>query len=357
MPPPAVAIVGAGIIGCAVAREIAARDPDAEIVLIDQDLAGSGASRRSAGLHVPGGGTSRVRRMTAHSQAHYERLRQHDPALPIHPVGMTVVAAESSAPRLAETYLDEACLSRTDRVPNAAVTIPAGAGAWTLQGAQYADVHALTQAFARELRPHARVREGLQVTGVETARDGAVVRLGSGETVRADRVVLAPGPWVRRPAWEAFLAPLRLRVKKIAALHVELPPEPGDHVVYFPDEDAFLLPLAHRGHWLFSYTCPEWDVDPDTPADRLHGLSAANLAEAHACLRRYAPALVEHCTSGRVFCDAYSPDREPLVRTLDAAGRIVFAGAANGSGYRLAPAIASEAADLLHLPSMVWSHS
>jgi glycine/D-amino acid oxidase-like deaminating enzyme len=50
-----------------------------------------------------------------------------------------------------------------------------------------------------------------------------------------------------------------------------------------------------------------------------------------------------------VFCDAYSPSREPLVRTLDHDARIVFAGAANGSGYRLAPAIAAEAADLLRI--------
>jgi D-arginine dehydrogenase len=37
-----------------------------------------------------------------------------------------------------------------------------------------------------------------------------------------------------------------------------------------------------------------------------------------------------------------------VVRALDETGRIVFAGAANGSGYRLAPAIASQAVDLLH---------
>lgn len=357
MSPPAVVIVGAGIIGCMVAREIAARDPGTEIVLLDQDMAGSGASRRSAGLHVPGGGTERVRRMTAYSQEHYQGLRQSDPALPIHPLGMTVVAAECSGPRLAETYIAEAGLTRTGHVPNPAVRIPAGAGAWTLQGAHYADVHALTQALARDLRAHVTVREGIQVTGVEATPDGVVVGLGSGERLYADRAVLAPGPWVRHPAWDALLAPLRLRVKKIVALHVERRPEPQDPLVFFPDEDAFLLPLVHRGHWLFSYTCPEWDVDPDTPADGLYGLSAANVTEAHACLRRYAPTLVEHTTSGRVFCDAYSPDREPRVRTLDDAERIVFAGAANGSGYRLAPAIASEAADLLHLPSKVWSHS
>jgi glycine/D-amino acid oxidase-like deaminating enzyme len=48
-----------------------------------------------------------------------------------------------------------------------------------------------------------------------------------------------------------------------------------------------------------------------------------------------------------VFCDAYSPDREPVVRALDAGARLIFAGAASGSGYRLAPAIAAECTDLL----------
>jgi glycine/D-amino acid oxidase-like deaminating enzyme len=65
------------------------------------------------------------------------------------------------------------------------------------------------------------------------------------------------------------------------------------------------------------------------------------------CLRRWAPALAGACTGGRVFCDAYSPDGEPVVCALADTGRIVFAGAASGSGYRLAPAIATQAVDLL----------
>ena len=48
-----------------------------------------------------------------------------------------------------------------------------------------------------------------------------------------------------------------------------------------------------------------------------------------------------------MFCDAYGPAGEPVVRALDPSGRIVFAGAAGGSGYRLGPAIAAEAVDLL----------
>lgn len=354
MSPSALAVVGAGIVGCMVTREIAARGHAADVVLLDQDLAGSGATRRSAGFHVPAGGTPRVRRMSADSQDHYRRLRQSRPDLPIHPIAMTIVADEASASRLRETYLPEAALTRTEDVPDAEVRIPPGAAAWRVEGGQYADVHALTQALVRDLRPHVAVREGVRVTGVESTGDGVALRLGTGETLHAGQVVLAPGPWAGASAWRTLVAPLGVRVKKIVALHVERRPATADHAALFPDEDAFLAPVPHRGHWLFSYTCPEWDVDPATPLD---GLSAANLAEARDCLGRYAPDLVPYAASGRVFCDAYSPEREPLVRTLDDAGRIVFAGAANGSGYRLAPAIASEAADLLHLSSTVWSHS
>src|SRR5205823_2373440 len=141
-------------------------------------------------------------------------------------------------------------------------------------------------------------------------------------------------------------APLGARVKKVVALHIDRQPAIADRVVVFQDEDAFLLPLRDRGHWLFSHTCRDWDVDPDAPSA---GLSESDLTAALDSLRRWAPALAERCGSGRVFCDAYSGTGEPRVRALDPDGRIVFAGAANGSGYRLAPAIAAEAADLLQL--------
>jgi D-arginine dehydrogenase len=347
MPAPTIAVVGGGILGCLIAREISTRRPAAAVILLDRDAVGSGASRRSAGLHIPYGATERVRRMAAYSQEYYENLKQTRPALPLLPLGMTIVAAESSALRLEQGYL-EGSLTRVGRVPGGTVTIPPGAGAWNVEGCQHADVGGLAEALARELRPGVSVREGVRVTGIEPTHDGVTVYLGTGGNLTVDQVVLAPGPWLGDPAWSKLVAPLGVRVKKVVALHIEQIPDEHDQVAFFPDEDAFLLPLVQRGHWLMSHTCQEWDVDPDT----LHeGVSAADLDQAHECLRRYAPSLVGHCISGRVFCDAYSPHREPVVQTLDPAGRIVFAGAANGSGYRLAPAVAAQAADLLDLPA------
>jgi glycine/D-amino acid oxidase-like deaminating enzyme len=339
-----VAVVGAGVIGCLTALEIAERAPDLSVVLLDRDMAGGGASRRSAGLHVPRGTTERVRRMTRHSQDFYAKLKANSPTLPIHPLPVIVVAAEQSAATLHEVYLPEAALTPAPDGPGQGVELPDGMAAWHLTGCQYADVYALTQLLARRLRERVVVREGVAVTALEVTGDGVTLRLGTGEALPARRVVLAPGPWIGAGAWAELVVPLGMRVKKVVALHIEQPPPPGAHAIVFQDVDAFLLPLAERGCWLYSYTCQEWDVDPDALRS---GLSANDIAEATEVLRHRAPGYADRLSSGRVFCDAFSGTGQPRIQALDDAGRVVFAGAANGSGYRLAPAIAADAVDLL----------
>lgn len=339
-----VAIVGAGIVGCMTAREVLARRPDASVAVLDRDLVGSGASRRSAGLHFPRGASEQVRRMSGLSERRYRELRAELPGLPVYDVDTTVVAHEDSAERLREVYLPGAALHRSARPPAVLDGLPRGAGAWSVSGGQYADVQGVTQALAATLRPRARLLEGTRVTGMASGPGAVELELSSGSILRADRVLLAPGPWLADPAWAHWLEPLGLRVKKVVALHIERQPLPDDGVVIFEDEDAFLLPVHRRGHWLFSYTCAQWDVDPE----RTEGhLTSVELAEAHAALARLAPELVPLCTAGRVFCDAYSPDRAPVVQAVDPHHNVVFAGAANGAGYRLAPAVAAQAAALL----------
>jgi D-arginine dehydrogenase len=332
-------IVGAGIVGCLIARELSGRT---QVTLLDRDLAGGGASRHSAGLHLPRGGTSRTQKMSAYSHAYYADMKRRHPELPMYPVAAAVHAA---TPEQIGHYLPQAAASR------------AADGTWRLSGSHYADVYQLTQALVAQLRTHVRVAEGVRVTGLEPSEDGVVLRAGTHEHMTADQVVLAPGPWINDPAWRDLVAPLGLRVKRIVALHITQEPAPADEVVLFDTDDAFLLPLAHRGHWLFSYTCREWDVDPDEPPA---GLTQAHLDAARDCLRRCRPDLADAIRGGRVFCDAYSPDGAPVITTLGPAGRVIFAGAASGSGYRFAPAIAAEAAQILHSegaesdPQHVW---
>ncbi len=342
MPDIDIAVAGAGILGCMIAWELAERSPGTSIAVFDKSTIGTGASLRSAGLDFPRGSTERVREMCAASQDRFRELRRTRPELPIYPVGMLVLAEGEAAP---QAYLPSAGMTRDDGLP-AGIGLPAGVSAWRGSGCMYADVPAVALALAHELRTRVRFREATHVTGLEPAGHQVTLTLGTGETLTAGRVVLAPGPWLAAPAWRDLVAPLGVRVKKIVAVHIEQPVRDGDDCIVFADEDAFLLPLRYRGHWLFSYTCTEWDVDPD---ELRTGLSRRNLDEATATLSRYAPELAGRLSEsgGRVFCDAYSGTGEPLVRALDDDGRVVFAGAANGSGYRLAPAIAAQAADLL----------
>jgi glycine/D-amino acid oxidase-like deaminating enzyme len=339
-----IAVIGGGIIGCLVAREIADRTSNTSIVMIDGDAAGAGASRRSAGVHVPRGRTATLRAMSAYSEEYYDKLARGSTELPIVGIDMTVVLPLATADEFLGTYLDSAAPTPA-KVPWSEVRIPDDCGVWRIRGAQCADVYSLVQALARDLRPRASVLEGVRVTGIDPGSDSVQLRLSTGTELRAGQVVIAPGPWIGEPAWRDLLTPEELRVKRIVALHIEKPATPQDPAIMLDQEDAFLLPMAHRGHWLFSYTCQEWDVDPAT-ADALAG---QHFDQAREVLGHYGAGLVQHCVSGRVFCDAYSPNREPVARAVSDDGRIVFAGAANGSGYRLGPAIASSAVDLLHL--------
>lgn len=344
-----VAIIGGGIIGCLTARRLVDSRPGLRLAVLERDAVGSGASRRSVGLHFPRGATPRVREMSAYSHDYYEALRARDPKLPIHRIALTLLAEEKNAADVESCYLDRAALERVAVPPSGSLPfrVPEGHAVWTGIGCQYAAVGALAQELARDLAPSVGIHEAVAVTAVESEADRVRLRLGTGRSLTAGAVVLAPGPWLADPAWRELLAPLGARVKKIVALRIDRRPEPADRVVVLHDTDEFLLPRPDLGCWLYSYTCQDWDVDPDR-LGAAPGLSPDELDRALAQLRSWSPKAAEHVAGGRVFCDAYAADRQPIAVPL-AGTRVVFAGAANGSGYRLAPALA-RAADALLQP-------
>lgn len=327
------AIVGGGVIGALIAYEAIAADPGLSVVILERGLVGQGASSRSAGVHFPRGATARVRALTEYSHLAWQQLAGEH-GLPIREVDATVVSAGDPF-AISTTYLRLGVQSTPADLP-AGWSAPPDARSWPLYGCQHADVEQVAARIIAGLRGRARVLEGTEVTELSSGSAHRLT-LSQGQQIHADRVVLAPGPWIGHPAWAELLAPLGLRVKKIVAAHIESTPAPGDPMTVLHDEDAFLLPLPERGHFLFSYTCDRWDVSPD---DAGLVLEPSDLDDARAVLGRYAPHLAARCTSGRVFCDAYSPHREPVVAELRPG--LVFAGAAGGSGYRLAPAIAAE---------------
>ncbi|WP_200140602.1 MULTISPECIES: NAD(P)/FAD-dependent oxidoreductase [unclassified Pseudomonas] len=338
-----VVIVGGGIIGVMIAYELTRHDPNMPVLIVDQSLAGQGASRFSAGVHFPRGASDTVRRFSQYSHTYYRDLLQRHPQAPIHPLGMTVVCKASRQSAVEAQYLPLADLREVSSSlwPTAALDLPGEHLALTGEGANHADVQGLVRYLLKAMGDRVQVIEGARVESL--GGSGAhVLELSTGHAIHADKLVLAPGPWTAARPWQSSLAHLGIRVKKVVAAHVRMPVSAEDGLIVFQDDDAFLLPLQQRGHWLFSYTCDEWDVDPGTVAP---SLSFTDINDARNVLARYAPAWAERLDGGRVFCDAYSPDRVPIIAEV---GRhLVFAGAANGSGYRLAPALAAEVLSLL----------
>jgi glycine/D-amino acid oxidase-like deaminating enzyme len=181
--------------------------------------------------------------------------------------------------------------------------------------------------------------EGVALDGWSSSGDFIHLSLTLAEPVVTRRLALATGPWAIAGA------PPEVRSKRVAACHLEVPPTDNAPVVLFGDHDAFLLPLPNEKRWLFSFASPIWDVAPESS----HCMSADDDQISEHILKKYVPRLAPYRRGGRVFCDAYSPDRAPQVVCASGQANVIFVGASSGSGYRLAPGMADRAVDLLEV--------
>ena len=210
------------------------------------------------------------------------------------------------------------------------------------RGAGYADPVLVTQGLlerARELGAETRLGEG--ATTLE--RDGAGWSVGTtaGETLIADRVLIAAGPWTK-PLAAQVGADLPLTVERHivatfawggdvrAPAHGDLP-----NGYYFrPEgEDLFLMGPLH----------PEPTVEPDAVDERLGALESERMA---AAVVRRVPAL-EDATARGGWASLYdvSPDWQPVIGEI-AEGVLVDAGT-SGHGFKLAPALGRHVAELV----------
>ncbi|WP_080757341.1 NAD(P)/FAD-dependent oxidoreductase [Burkholderia gladioli] len=337
-------IVGGGIIGHMVAWKACLSNPGITITLVERNLPGSGASARSAGLHFPLSRTSAGREYSLRSQQFYQSALRQLPSLPIDMLDLRIHCEAGQEAELREAMTAGAGLNRVPELEDGAGALGSHLPVWSATGANRADVRGLVIEIRRMLAGRLRILDGLQVDSITERRSGVELRTRDGAQLEADRLVLAPGPWVFDDAFRPYTGALGIRVKRVVAFHIE-EAVPRTAVDLFFRADAFLMPRLGGGT-LFSFTRNEWDVSPETSGQ---GISAADRAEAEGVLTQLAPALSVRLSGAQAFCDAYSHDRVPIATVLGDTGRIAFAGAANGSGYRFAPVIAERALAALGL--------
>ncbi|MGD9904613.1 MAG: glycine oxidase ThiO [Vicinamibacterales bacterium] len=339
-----VLVIGAGVVGCAAAFELA--EAGATVRVVDARVPGAGASQASAGVLAPsieGHGSPVLRALGRRSldlyPAFVERVAAASgQAVEFQRLGTLEVAVtpeerdrlERPSPELAaegvdSQWLDAAALA--DREPHLGGHVLGG----RLMPA-HAAVHvpALTAALVAAL-----ARRGIEVaTGVAVTRlsaDGDEVVVHAGETaLRARHVVMAVGSWAAGLV-PPGCSPLPVRPIRGQLLHLAAPPGTLRHVVW--GADVYLVPWAD-GTIFAGATSEDVGFDERTTASGVAGLLDAAIA--------LVPGL-----AGASFLEARrglrpaSPDELPYVGPSAVIPGLVYACGHYRNGALLAPLTAA----------------
>ena len=338
-------IAGGGVIGVMIAHRLSRQYPGKQITVIERDLLGLGASIRSAGLHFPLSWSKKGRQMTRLSHHLFDQLYAAFDEKVRHILDMEIFSFETDVPDFEKIFVEEAMLStsKAETVDPLLGLLEQPVALAT--GAHFVNVAELISTLIKHKQNNVDILEGQAIDDIEVNPSGISIRLSSGKQLHADQLVIAPGPWANMAPFAEWTKPLNVGIKKVIAFHIDAPVHVDSTVKLFPDDDAFLLPMHAQNQWLYSYTCQTWNVTPEPSQLKMTDIELKN---AQNVLAQYVPSLAPHLNTGRVFCDAYNDSKAPIIEYVNAEKNIIFAGATNGSGYRLSPAIAEHVVDLLN---------
>jgi glycine/D-amino acid oxidase-like deaminating enzyme len=340
------AVIGGGVLGCFTAHVAARSNPEWRVVLLERRWVAAGATGWSAGVSFPLAATPEHGDLVRESAAGYAELDEAFARRCIRPVPMVYVVRRDHEPafrlRVVGAKLRPLMPQESARVARMLpdMRLAADEVLLTHDGHGFViDAPALANALVSAGGRAVDVRPGVTVEAVHREGDGYRV-LTDTTALRARRVVVACGPWTP-PAGHPVPLPdaPAARRKRVAALHVAVPTGPGDPLVYFVEDDLFILPLTD-GAALASFYRDEWDTDPDS----LDGHSNTDdLRSGADVLGRRSAAAAGAVTGGRAFCDLYTERRLPVVLRDPALPALATIRGGSGSGVRLAPALAARA--------------
>ena len=270
------------------------------------------------------------------------------------PAGRLVTGALASARThgLAHDVLDEPEVARRHpavRIPGGAVAV-AEPRAGVLLAARGLD--ALLDVARAD---GADVRGGAVVEGWAARADGVRVTVG-GETLHADRLVLAGGPWM--PGLVPALAGLRVERN---AVHWFEPPAASSACLYGPDALPVLVIEDTPAHLL--YALPSMRALGNDLEDGVkfaghhsgvvaaieridHQPTPADAAAIAPDVVRYLPGLAPAPTRSAVCCYTNTPDGHFLIDRHPDHPAVVLVSACSGHGFKFAPVVGVIAADL-----------
>ena len=273
------------------------------------------------------------------------------------PDGRLVSGALASARthRLAHEILDAADVTRRHpvvRIPDGAVAVFEPRAGVLLAARGVASLLDVARTDGAE------VRDGAVVDGWEADGDGVRVMV-AGETLEANRLVLAAGPWL--PAIAPALAPL-LRVERNVVHWFRAEADSAAGVRAFGPDGLPVLVIEDRPEHLL-YALPSMrglgaDVEDGVkfarhhggvsgPIDALEPPGAADAAAIGADVARYLPGLRPEPIRSAMCAYTNTPDGHFLIDRHPGHHAVILVSPCSGHGFKFAPVVGAIAADFV----------
>ena len=343
-----VTVVGAGIVGCAVAHELAVRG--ARVQVLDMRGTGLGATQASAGILAPyvEGHIDALRQIGVCSLSLYDAFvtrASEDARQPIEyeRTGTLQVAVddgeaaelEAAAQRFAESGVAHTLMDGDEARRLEPSLSPRIRTALLLPQHGYVRVAQLMSALAAA----AATRGATSTTAVVqhlASRDGAVVVTTSAGAIESDALILAAGSWTSRLA-QPLVTPPPIRPVRGQLLHLHFKERPLSRVVW--GSDCYLVPW-HDGSVLVGATVEEAGFDESATV-----AGVTHLLESSAVL--LTTTLTARFDAVRVGLRPGTPDELPLIGPSSTMRGVYYAAGHYRNGVLLSPLTATLMADLV----------
>jgi sarcosine oxidase, subunit beta len=272
-----VAVIGGGVIGLSVARELRLAGVDRVLVLEREASVGQGSSSRAnGGVRAQFTTTANIA-FSAWSIAELERLDARTGLLGFHQTGyLLLCGTEAAEPGLAAAYelqrslgVEVQWLTPAQALELVPFLRPEGLRAATFHGRDgFLDPHGVVAAMRAEAeRLEARIRTGAEVTAIEPAPGGRLDLRAGDRTVRAAVAVNAAGPAAGRVAAQCGadlpVAPVRRNLA-----YVREPEGPGELIPMCVDLDTGVLVRREAsGGFVVAWSDPDDQPSWETAVD------------------------------------------------------------------------------------------
>lgn len=344
------AIAGGGIVGAMLAWRALRRCPEWRVLWLDRSMFGLGASTYGGGLLTPFGRSPAHQAILVSGFSLLRDLEGDIGPLTFHELTAWYIASPEivnehrnlfvgTTPDLAsEVRLEDLYNSMPElRLREGDVVL----GPFRTRRARPAEVIARVAAKCRDSGRFS-LWEGVKLETWHTESEGIRLSLAGAPEVCTNRLVLATGPWGVDGLGKSLVP--GMRVKRVAACHIELAPKPSAPLLYLGNYDSSLFPIPDERRWLFGFPSEVWDVKSEAFRPEL---DAADRDLADSILDVYCPALKAHRRGGRAFYDGYTENRTPVATRVDGNSHVIFVGGCGGSGFRFSPGLADRCFDLL----------